>query len=98
MDNRKERSLTNIIDTKECSEKEAIALRDFFLKGTHSGSETQRRLNGLKYTFNVTSLQSYGIYNRIMFRYSENGDVSVHYVAGQSYPDEIRTCRQLLCK
>ncbi len=36
-----------------------------------------------------------GIYERVVFNHH---GIPCHYVAGQSYPDEIRTIRKLACK
>lgn len=52
----------------------------------------QKTKNMLWYsTGYIPDVPSYGIYDRIVF---ENGHAM--YVAGQSYPDEIRTVRHLL--
>jgi hypothetical protein len=91
------KSLSKAIDEKSTTEQEAQALYNFAMKGTHKGSETQRLLYGIKYPDRVNALRSYGIYNRVMFCADETGNIEIHYTAGQSYPDEIRTVRECLC-
>jgi len=41
--------------------------------------------------------QSFGIYGRVVFD-SKNERRPVMYVAGQSYPDEVRTVRELIIR
>lgn len=91
------KSLSQSIENKSTTEAEAEALYWFAMKGTHKGSETQRLLWSIKYPERVNSLDSYGIYSRVMFCADETGAVAVQYVAGQSYPDEVRTVRECLC-
>jgi len=91
------KSLSKALREQSVTDDEALALYNFAMKGTHSGSKTQCRLGWIKYTFNVHALLAHGIYNRVMFCSDETGKVEIQYVAGQSYPDEMRTVRQCLC-
>lgn len=51
----------------------------------------QRLRNGLS--------QSFGIYGRVVFdSRDEKGQPAVEYVAGQSYPDEVRRVRELIIR
>lgn len=43
--------------------------------------------------------QSFGIYGRVVFdSKDEKGQPAVEYVAGQSYPDEVRRVRELIIR
>jgi hypothetical protein len=44
-------------------------------------------------TYSKSRIRSYGILDRLI---KENGEW--HYCAGQSYPDEIRTIREIILK
>jgi len=53
----------------------------------------QRTKDNIEFALDIplSLWRNYGIYGRVMF---ENGEA--HYVAGQSYPDEIRTVREYI--
>ena len=71
------------------SKSEIDSLMDIF--GSRCRARTKRIL---AYALNaVPDIKGYGIYERV---YLTNG--KAHYCAGQSYPDEIRTVRELLLK
>lgn len=54
-----------------------------------------RRLYSLRLALKcVPDIDNYGIYGRVML--NEYGEDTASYCAGQSYPDEIRTVRELL--
>lgn len=69
------------------TESEADSLYFLFSKGCRQ--HTKGRLRSV-ISF-IPSIPNYGIYSRIMF-----GNGVVSYCAGQSYPDEITTVRNLL--
>ena len=62
------------------------------LLGSRCRSKTLIRLRSVL-TYGKHSLPSYGILERLV---KENGSWS--YIAGQSYPDEIRTIREIIIK
>jgi hypothetical protein len=53
-------------------------------------ANTWRRLRSIL-TYGTSSMDSFGIYSRLI---KENG--KWQYIAGQSYPDEIRTLRECM--
>ena len=72
----------------EVSDDEARELTAIFGKRCTAGKKGR-----LYWAFRACpNMKSYGIYSRIMFE----RDGTIHYCAGQSYPDEIRTVRECL--
>ena len=57
--------------------------------GARCKNKTREALH--RFATAIPLVSHYGIYNRVLF----DGD-TCHYVAGQSYPDEIRTVRKLM--
>lgn len=83
-----EKSLSNkISDRESLTDQEQESLVRVF--GAYCQERTKRRLAAVARW--VPDIESYGIFNRVVFR---NGEC--HYVTGQSYPDEIRVVRKLL--
>ena len=81
-------TLQHRIDCKiGLSEKESSSLFALFSHGCRQHTKTRLR-SVIAY---IPTIPNYEIYGRIMF---ENDTVS--YCAGQSYPDEIKTVRDLL--
>ena len=60
--------------------------------GSRCRAKTKDRLRSIL-TYGIGTIGHYGIFNRLI---KENNDWS--YCAGQSYPDEIRTVRELILK
>lgn len=92
------RSLSEIIRKQSCTENEAKELVYFLLKGTHTGSQTQRGLDRRRWPSRINSLEDCGIFGRVMLITDEQGNVTVDYCAGQSYPDEVRCVRELIAR
>lgn len=59
---------------------------------TKCKSKTRNRVKSLL-TYSLSLVPFYGIFDRLI---RENGEWS--YCAGQSYPDEIRTLREIILK
>jgi hypothetical protein len=78
--------IKNDVDLTD-SEKESL----FNLVSSGCRSKNKERLNRRIFNLSVSLWKNYGIFERVMF---ENG--RVWYCAGQSYPDEIRTLRELI--
>jgi hypothetical protein len=55
--------------------------------------ETTNRVRSIL-TYSPSLIPSYGIFERLI----KEDDGKWHYCAGQSYPDEIRTLRELVIK
>lgn len=91
MNTRKQISLSTMLsDGTEITEGQIDGMVDLF--GKHCMHNTKRRLRSIL-TYGFSSLSNWSIYQRVMF----DGD-EVSYYAGQSYPDEIRSIRQLILK
>lgn len=81
-------TLRDLIDRKESlTEDETNAFVSLF--GSRCSDKTKRRLRGIL-RYDVSRLPGLGIFERVRIR------PEVSYVAGQSYPDEIRTVREAI--
>lgn len=60
-------------------------------KGCRQATKTRLRTI---LTYSPSSIGNYGIFGRL----EKYADGSWHYCAGQSYPDEIRTLKELILK
>ena len=80
-------TMYEIISGKKTEAEREAALeiiKKILLKRTHKGSDTQKAINGMS-IYNLP--KNYGIFHRL----STDG-----YCAGQSYPDELRTIREII--
>jgi hypothetical protein len=78
-----------IYDGKQLTESEIESLVELLGKRCQA-----RTINALRRSLkDITTIGLYGIYGRVVFT-----DGQSRYDAGQSYPDEIRTVRQLIIK
>lgn len=75
-----------ISNNQELTETEQAELYE--LLGAHAHAKTKEALS--RALEHVPHVNSYGIYDRVLIT------PRVQYIAGQSYPDEIRTVRELL--
>lgn len=83
-------SLSDVISGKhQLTDEQKQSFVDVFGHRCHEQTKT-RLWSVITYP---SGLDNYGIYNRVMF-----DSTGCHYVAGQSYPDEIRTVRKLICE
>jgi hypothetical protein len=88
----KQFSLSDVMSgTHQLSDEQKQAFVE--LVGYRCHERTKRRL--LIFISWLGDFDNHGIYSRVMF---EEGKPECHYVAEQSYPDEIRTIRKLACK
>lgn len=83
-------TLRDMIDAKE-SLTDAEAENFVAVFGARCSDKTKRRLKSVV-RYSVSGLPGLGIFERVRIR------PEVAYVAGQSYPDEIRTVRELIIK
>lgn len=83
-------TLRDLIDRKESlTEGETEDFVAVF--GARCSEKTKRRLKSIV-RYSVSSLPGLGIFERVRIR------PHIEYVAGQSYPDEIRTVREAIIK
>lgn len=61
--------------------------------GYKCSEKTKARIRSIL-TYGPSTIGNYGIFDRLV-KYGEN---NWQYIAGQSYPDEIRTLRELIIK
>jgi hypothetical protein len=79
----------------DCETKLSDEQKDSFVEifGKRCSEQTKRRLR--TFINYPKDFDNHGIYERVVF---DHYGQPCHYVAGQSYPDEIRTIRKLACK
>ena len=77
------------------SENDVEQLADIFCKRCRA--DKWRRFRSCL-TYGLGRIENCGIFDRVQCEVSESGERVWHYVAGQSYPDEIRTVRELIVK
>lgn len=69
----------------------AREFKNFLLSHCRNGSKVYRNIERLS----ILDCENYGIFERLLYNFEYN---KVHYIAGQSYSDEIATLKKLVLK
>lgn len=85
------KTLSDVISTGKLTDEQHVQLVELLGWRCRQGTKDilARRLRF------PSTLKNYGIFSRVVIDGAREG---VHYIAGQSYPDEIRTIRELILK
>ncbi len=87
------KTLADVISTGKLTDEQHVQLVE--LLGWRCRQGTKDKLaRRLRFPF---ALKNCGLFSRVIIEDDRESE-GIHYIAGQSYPDEIRTLRELILK